>query len=82
MAAPAFVKSPRVIFGAILVLWVAYVLYSNFQLVPVEIRLLPFAASLQLKVSAIVIGSAIFGAVITLIIPYIWRRRQSSNRAG
>lgn len=77
MPAPAFLKSPRIIAGTIILLWVAYVIYSNFQLTPVQIRLIPFTASLEFKVSAIVIGSALFGAAATLLLQYSWRRRRS-----
>jgi hypothetical protein len=75
MPAPAFAKNPKVIIGAIVLAWVAYVVYSNFQLDPVQIRLLPFAATLQFKVSAIVIGSVIFGVVATLVVQFFWRRQ-------
>lgn len=77
MPAPAFVKNPKIIAGAIVLLWVAYVIYSNFQLDPVQIRLIPFAASLQFKVSAIVIGSVFLGCAATLLVQYSWRRRRS-----
>src|SRR5271157_886455 len=32
MPAPAFAKSPKVIFSAIVIAWLAYIIYSNFQL--------------------------------------------------
>jgi hemolysin-activating ACP:hemolysin acyltransferase len=76
---PAFAKNPRFIVGAIIVLWVAYVLYANFQLTPIEIRIIPFIANLQLRVSAVIIGAAIFGIVATLAIQWLWRRRSSKN---
>jgi hypothetical protein len=76
---PAFLKSPKVIGGAIVILWVIYVITANFQLDPIKIRLLPFIVSLQLKVSAVIIGAAIFGAVVTLVVQHQWKRRNSSN---
>ncbi len=76
---PSFAKNPKVIASAFIILWIAYILYANFfQLDPVQIHLLPLAATLQLKVSAIVIGSAIFGSVATLIVQWAWRRRHSN----
>lgn len=75
MPAPAFAKSPKVIFSAIVIAWLAYIVYSNFQLDPVQIHLLPFAATLQFKVSAIVLGSALFGVVATLSVQFFWRRQ-------
>jgi hypothetical protein len=75
MPAPAFAKNPKVILGTIVVAWAAYVVYTNFKLDPVQIHLLPFAATLQFKVSAIVIGSALFGVVATLAVQFLWRRQ-------
>ena len=39
---PAFVKNPKFIIGTIVVLWVAYVIYANFQIEMVTFYLLPF----------------------------------------
>ncbi len=77
---PAFVKTPKFIIGAIVVLWVAYIIWDNFQLAPVSIHLIPFAATLDFRVSAVIIGSAIFGAVVALVIQWLWKRR-SKNAA-
>lgn len=77
---PAFAKSPKFIFSALIVLWLAYVIYENFQLPRVEIHLLPFGLLfLQVPVSAILIGAAIFGAIVTLLTQWLWRRRSSKN---
>lgn len=79
---PAFLKSPKVIGGAIVVAWVIYVLSANFQLDPIKIRLLPFIVSLQLKVSAVIIGAAIFGSAVTLVVQHQWKRWNSSKPAS
>ena len=42
MAAPAFVKNPKFISGTIIFLWVAYVVYWNYRLNPIDIQLVPF----------------------------------------
>jgi hypothetical protein len=76
---PKFAKNPKIIVGAIVVLWVAYIVGSNFQLEPVSIHLIPFAATLDFKVSAVIIGAAIFGSAATLIIQWLWKRRSSKN---
>ena len=71
---PAFVKNPKFIIGTIVVLWVAYVIYANFQIDMVTFYLLPFnILKLQLRLSAVIIGAAIFGAVATLVIQWLWR---------
>lgn len=74
-----FWKRPKFWIGAIVILWLGYIVYANFQLEPVEIRIVPRFVVLQLKVSAVIIGSAIFGSVATLLIQFVWRRRSSKN---
>ena len=39
---PAFAKNPKFIIGSIVILWVLYVLYANFQIDMVTFYLLPF----------------------------------------
>lgn len=77
-----FWKRPKFWIGLILVLWISYIVYENFQLAPVDIKLIPFIATLQLKVSAVMVGSAIGGAIATLVIQFFWRRRGSSKSAA
>ena len=79
MAAPAFVKNPRFIGGTIVVLWVAYVVYWNYRLNPIDIQLFPFLKPAQLSVSSVIIGAAIFGCLGTLAIQFLWRRGRSKN---
>lgn len=79
MAAPAFVKSPKFIGGAIVFLWVAYVVYWNHQLNPIEIQLFPFLKPAQLNVSSVIVGAALFGCLAALMIQYFWRRGRSKN---
>jgi hypothetical protein len=79
---PAFVKSPKFIIGAIVTAWVLYVIFANFQLEPIQIRLLPFLATLQFKVSAVIIVAAIFGSVVTLVAQHQWKRWNSSKPAS
>ena len=77
---PAFAKNPKVIIGTIVVLWVAYIIYANFQPKFVDFYLLPFGVILQFKLSTVLIGATIFGVLATLIIQFMWRR--SSNEAS
>ena len=79
MGTPAFVKNPKFIGGAIVVLWVVYVVYWNHRLDPIDIQLLPFLKPAQLKVSSVIIGAAIFGCVATLAVQFLWRRGRSKN---
>ncbi|MGO9449897.1 MAG: hypothetical protein ACLQDV_02450 [Candidatus Binataceae bacterium] len=76
---PSFLKNPKFIIGTIVVLWVAYIVYNNLEK-SVDFHLLPFnALTLQLRVSAIVIGSAVFGAIVTLVIQFLWKRRSKNG---
>lgn len=80
---PGFIKTPKFIISAIVVLWVIYIVYANFQVDMVKFYLLPFGfLTLQLKLSAIVIGAAIFGALATLAIQFVWRRGSSNPTAS
>jgi hypothetical protein len=76
---PAFLKNPKYIAFALIAVWVIYVISANFQLKLIEIRLLPFIASIYLKVSTVILCSIIFGSLLTLVIQYQWRRLKSSN---
>lgn len=77
---PAFLKSPRFIISAIVVAWIAYVIYFNSRLEPIQIKLLPFV-NLQFNVSAVIFGAMVVGALLTLWAQSIWRRRRASRNA-
>ena len=68
-----FWKQPKFWLAAILVLWLAYVIGSNLEQV-VTVHIVPWLLQPYLKVSTIVIISAIFGVVVTLGIQFMWRR--------
>jgi uncharacterized integral membrane protein len=74
-----FWKRPKFWIGAIIILWLVYLVYANSQPAPVEIHLIPWFVTLQLKLSAIIIGGGVVGALIALAIQYLWRRRGSSK---
>jgi hypothetical protein len=80
-AMPAFAKNPKFIIGTLVILWVAYIIYANFQIEMVTFYLLPFnILKLQLRLSAVIIGAAIFGAVAAIVIHWLWFR--PSNTAS
>lgn len=80
---PAFAKNPKVIIGTLVVLWVAYVIYANFQIEMVTFYLLPFnILKLQLRLSAVIIGAALFGAIATIVIHWLWMRPSNSVSAA
>jgi len=77
---PAFAKNPKFILGAIVVLWIIYVIYANFAPEPIPVYLLPFGAlQLSFRLSAVIIGAAVFGSAATVVIQWLWRRRSSKN---
>ncbi|MGO9605973.1 MAG: hypothetical protein ACLQAT_21715 [Candidatus Binataceae bacterium] len=79
---PSFLKNPKFIIGTIVVLWVSYIVYNNLEK-SVDFHLLPFnVLTLQLRVSAIVIGSAVFGAIVTLVIQFLWKRRSKNGSSA
>jgi len=79
---PSFVKNPKFIIGTIVVLWIIYVIWANIQPQPVDIYLFPHFLKLQIQLSAIILGSAIFGALATIVIQFLWGRRASKNAAS
>ena len=81
---PGFFKSPTFLKGAgiaVLVAWVAWIIYKNFQLAPIEIHLIPLMATLNFTVSSVIIGAAIVGSIATLLVQHQWRRWRSSKNA-
>ncbi|MGH7781479.1 MAG: hypothetical protein ACREQR_16830 [Candidatus Binataceae bacterium] len=76
---PSFAKNPKFIIGTIVVLWVIYIIRANIQPQPVEIYLFPYLLKLQIQLSAIIIGSAIFGVIVTIVIQYFWRRSKNAS---
>jgi hypothetical protein len=76
-----FWKQPKFWAAAILVLWLAYIIGSNLEQ-QVPIYIIPVLLHPYLKVSTIVISSAIVGAILTLGIQFVWRRGRSSKNAS
>jgi hypothetical protein len=76
-----FWKQPKFWAAAVLVLWLSYIIGSNLEQV-VTIHVVPWLLQPYLKVSTIVIASAIVGALLTLGIQFMWRRGRSSKNAS
>jgi uncharacterized integral membrane protein len=77
---PAFLKSPRFIISAIVVAWIAFLIYFNYQLDPIQFTLLPFWKH-PVNVSAVFLGGIVVGAFLTLWAQSIWRRWRASKNA-
>jgi hypothetical protein len=76
---PAFLKNPKFIISAIIVAWLAYVIYANSELEPVSFRMLPFGVQLSINVSGLVVACLIAGSVLTLAGQWLWRRWRASS---
>lgn len=76
-----FWKQPKFWAAAIIVLWLAYIIGANLEQI-VTIHLIPLLVQPNLKVSTIVVFSAIVGAALTLIVQYYWRRFRASKNAA
>lgn len=77
---PDFAKNPKVIGSTIVILWLAYVIYANFQLAPIEIKILPFIATLSFRVSAVIIAAILFGVIATLAVQFLWKRSSKNGK--
>ena len=73
---PKFWKWPRFWAGLILILWVGYVLNGNLTN-RVTLWVIPLWLHPTVPLSAIVLGSALFGSFLTLLIQFAMRRRSS-----
>jgi uncharacterized integral membrane protein len=71
-------KNPKFIIGALIVLWLVYVIIANYQSA-LTIELLPFGVVLSIRTSLVIVASAIFGALVTLAIQFLWKRRSSKE---
>lgn len=73
---PKFWKSPRFWIVLILLLWLVYVLNGNLE-TAVTLWLIPFWLHPMVHLSWVILGSGIFGALLTLLIQFAMRRRSS-----
>jgi hypothetical protein len=75
---PAFAKNPKFIAGLIVALWLAYIIYANFQVPPIPVKLFP-GVILEFHVPLVMIASALFGIVATLVIQFFWRSSKNGS---
>ncbi len=75
---PAFVKTPRFIISTIFLIWLISVIWQNHSEPPVYVFYAPFL-SVQLRLVWVLVLAAIFGAVVALVIQYMWNHRASKN---
>ncbi|MGH8012618.1 MAG: hypothetical protein ACREQ4_08975 [Candidatus Binataceae bacterium] len=64
----------------ILILWLAYIIWANTHVIN-PIYLIPFLFALHASLPEIIVGSAIGGCLLTLLVQFIWRRWRYSKRA-
>ncbi len=77
MTVPKFAKNPRLIIGVLVGLWLAYLIDANLDQA-VVIALLPWV-KFQFRLSLVIVVCIVFGALATLFIQYLWRKRHASK---
>jgi glycerol uptake facilitator-like aquaporin len=78
---PAFVKTPRFIISTIFLIWLISVIWENHNEPPVYVFYAPLL-SVQLRLVWALIVSAIFGALVALVIQYLWTHRASKKASS
>jgi len=73
---PKFWKWPRFWIALILILWLGYVLSRNLEST-VTLKVVPWLIHPVVRLSWIIFGSGLLGAVLTLLIQFEMRRRSS-----
>lgn len=73
-----FWKRPKFWIGAIIILWLGYLLTANLTQ-PVEIYIVPHFVHRTVTAAALMIVAAIIGCLLTLYIQFAWRNRSSKN---
>jgi heme/copper-type cytochrome/quinol oxidase subunit 2 len=78
---PAFVKTPRFIISTIFLIWLISVIWENHNEPPVYVFYAPLL-SVQLRLVWALVSAAIFGAVVALVIQFMWTHRASRNASS
>jgi hypothetical protein len=73
-----FWKRPKFWIGAIIILWLGYLLTANLS-EPVEVYLIPYFVHRTVPAASVMIVAALVGCVLTLVIQYFWRKRSAKN---
>jgi hypothetical protein len=78
---PAFVKTPKFIISTIFLIWLISVIWDNHAEPSVNVWYGPFLHS-QVRLVWILVSSALFGAVVALVIQYMWNHRASKKASS
>ncbi len=78
---PAFVKTPRFIISTIFLIWLISTIWMNHNEPPVYVFYAPFL-SLQIRLVWALVSAAVFGAVVALVVMYMWNHRASKKAAS
>ena len=78
---PAFVKTPKFIISTIFLIWLISIIYENYNQAPVRVYYFPFM-DVEVRLLWALISSAIFGAVVELVIQFMWTHRASKNASS
>ena len=73
-----FWKRPKFWIGAIIILWLGYLLTANLG-EPVELYIVPHFLHRTVTAAAVMIVAAAVGSLLTILIQFTWRRRSSKN---
>ena len=73
---PEFWKNPKFWISVIVILWLVYLIDGNLEQ-PVELYIVPHFFHRTVRLGAVMAGSGILGAILTVVIQTSWRRRAS-----
>lgn len=77
MAVPKFARNPRLIVGVLLGLYLAYLIDANLDQA-VMLTLFPWVKK-EFGLPVVMVACIAFGCAATLVIQFLWRRRQTSK---
>jgi glycerol uptake facilitator-like aquaporin len=78
---PAFVKTPKFIISTIFLIWLISTVWMNHNEPPVYVFYAPFL-SIQIRLVWVLVSAALFGAVVALVVMYMWNHRASKNASS
>lgn len=78
---PAFVKTPKFIISTIFLVWLISIIAENYNQAPVRVYYFPFM-DIEVRLLWALVSSAILGAVVALIVQFMWNHRASKNASS
>ena len=78
---PAFVKTPKFIISTIFLIWLIPTLWLNHNENSVNVYYAPFL-KLDVRAFWLIVISAVSGAVVALVVQYLWTHRASKNASS